>query len=72
MPRTMSIGIKSLSHRIEFVVIVLVAYHLRRIHAMADLRQVDKLIGVDYSQNGDHKGATTDQRSASIIVDIGI
>ncbi len=68
----MSIGIKSLSHRIGFVVIVLVVYHVRCIHAMADPRQVDKLIEVDYSRNGDHKGATTDQRSASIIVDIGI
>ena len=68
----MSIGITSLSHRFEFIVIVRVVYHVRRIHAMADLRQVDKLIEVDYSRNGDHKGATTDQRSASIIVDIGI
>ncbi len=68
----MSIGIKSSSHRVDVIVIVLVAYHVRRIHAMADLRQVDKLIEVDYSRNGDHKGATTDQRSASIIVDIGI
>ena len=39
---------------------------------MADLRQVHKLIEVDYSRYGDHKGAATDQRSASIIVDIGI